>query len=204
MFTPKTLSFLRSLKRNNKREWFHERKDQYETHCRGPMIAIVERLADDLPAFAPDLVADPKVSLFRPVPRHAVQRRQDAAEDAHRRDVSESHARPHERRRSLLRSRADVGVDRRRALARRIPRSCTWSASTSPPTIGGFDAIVKSPGFKKLGGLQGDTHDARAARVREGSSRGRVPDAPAVLGFREEPAAFADVAAISTSSCCGR
>ena len=30
MLTPKTLSFLRSLKRNNKREWFHARKDQFE------------------------------------------------------------------------------------------------------------------------------------------------------------------------------
>src|SRR5688572_31134513 len=65
MFTSKTLSFLRSLKRNNHREWFHERKSQYETHCRRPMITVIERLAGDLPAFAPDLVADPKVSLFR-------------------------------------------------------------------------------------------------------------------------------------------
>ena len=35
MFTPKTLSFLRSLKRNNKREWFHERRDQYEPTAAG-------------------------------------------------------------------------------------------------------------------------------------------------------------------------
>lgn len=65
MFTRKTLSFLRSLKRNNKREWFHERRDQYEAHCRQPLIAVIARLAEDLPSFAPDLVADPKVSLFR-------------------------------------------------------------------------------------------------------------------------------------------
>ena len=64
-FTPKTLSFLRSLKRNNQREWFHARKDQFEAHCRAPMIEIVERLAVDMRAFAPELVADPKVSLFR-------------------------------------------------------------------------------------------------------------------------------------------
>ena len=48
MFTPKTLSFLKSLKRNNKREWFHARKDQFEEHCRTPMIAVIERLAKDL------------------------------------------------------------------------------------------------------------------------------------------------------------
>src|SRR6188472_1660051 len=65
MFTAKTLSFLRSLKRNNKREWFHERRDQYELHCRQPMTAIVERLADDFRSFAPEMLADPKVSLFR-------------------------------------------------------------------------------------------------------------------------------------------
>ena len=36
-FTPKTLSFLRSLKRNNDREWFRARKDENERHLRGPM-----------------------------------------------------------------------------------------------------------------------------------------------------------------------
>jgi uncharacterized protein (TIGR02453 family) len=66
MFTPKTLSFLRSLKRNNEREWFHARRAQYEQHVRTPMICIVERLADDFRAFAPEFVADPQASLFRP------------------------------------------------------------------------------------------------------------------------------------------
>ena len=65
MFTPKTLSFLRSLKRNNSREWFHARRDQYELHCRQPMIELIERMAVDMRSFAPDHVADPKVSLFR-------------------------------------------------------------------------------------------------------------------------------------------
>ena len=64
-FTSKTLSFLRSLKRNNTREWFHARKDQYEAHVRGPMIAVVERLAEDFRGFAPELIASPKHSLFR-------------------------------------------------------------------------------------------------------------------------------------------
>ena len=64
-FTAKTLSFLRSLKRNNDREWFRERKADYERHVRGPMIELITRLAGDLPSFAPELVADPKVSLYR-------------------------------------------------------------------------------------------------------------------------------------------
>lgn len=65
-FTPKTLSFLRSLKRHNDREWFRARKDEYEQHVRQPMVRLVETLAGDFPSIAPGLVADPKVSLFRP------------------------------------------------------------------------------------------------------------------------------------------
>jgi uncharacterized protein (TIGR02453 family) len=64
-FTPKTLSFLRSLKRHNDREWFRARKDQYEAHVRGPMIALIERLAVDFKRFAPELDASPKKSLYR-------------------------------------------------------------------------------------------------------------------------------------------
>jgi uncharacterized protein (TIGR02453 family) len=64
-FSPKALSFLRALKRNNKREWFKARKDQYDTLLREPMIAMIEQLALDFRSFAPELVASPKVSLYR-------------------------------------------------------------------------------------------------------------------------------------------
>ena len=64
-FTRKTLAFLRALKRNNDREWFRARKVDYEQHVRAPMIALLQQLARDLPAFAPDLVSDPRVCLFR-------------------------------------------------------------------------------------------------------------------------------------------
>jgi uncharacterized protein (TIGR02453 family) len=64
-FSPKALAFLRALKRNNDREWFRARKDQYETLLRGPMTEVIGRLAADLPAFAPGLVANPRVSLYR-------------------------------------------------------------------------------------------------------------------------------------------
>jgi uncharacterized protein (TIGR02453 family) len=64
-FTPKTLSFLRSLKRNNDREWFRARRDQYEAHVRAPMVALIERLATDFRRFAPELEASPKKSLYR-------------------------------------------------------------------------------------------------------------------------------------------
>jgi uncharacterized protein (TIGR02453 family) len=65
LFTKNTLAFLRALKRNNDREWFRARKTEYEQHVRAPMVALLARLACDLPAFAPDLVAEPRVSLFR-------------------------------------------------------------------------------------------------------------------------------------------
>jgi uncharacterized protein (TIGR02453 family) len=64
-FTRKTLAFLRALKRNNDREWFRARKDDYERHVRAPMIELLGRLAGDLPRFAPELVSDPRVSLYR-------------------------------------------------------------------------------------------------------------------------------------------
>ncbi|PWT79771.1 MAG: DUF2461 domain-containing protein, partial [Blastocatellia bacterium] len=46
-FTPEAISFLRALKRNNDREWFKARKEQYECLLRGPMVSLIEHLADD-------------------------------------------------------------------------------------------------------------------------------------------------------------
>jgi uncharacterized protein (TIGR02453 family) len=66
MFTRKTVSFLRSLKRNNNREWFKAHREDYERYVRAPMLDVVTRLAIDMRSFAPELIADPKVSLFRP------------------------------------------------------------------------------------------------------------------------------------------
>lgn len=65
MFTRKTLSFLRALKRNNNREWFRAHKTEYEKHVRGPMIEVLARLSTDFGTFAPEVISDPKVSLFR-------------------------------------------------------------------------------------------------------------------------------------------
>jgi uncharacterized protein (TIGR02453 family) len=64
-FTADSLRFLRSLKRNNDREWFRARRDRYERVVREPMIALVEQLAQDFRRFAPELVASPKASLYR-------------------------------------------------------------------------------------------------------------------------------------------
>ena len=64
-FSPAALSFLRSLKRHNDRDWFRARRDVYEAELRAPMVAIIERLANDFLGFAPELVASPRVSLYR-------------------------------------------------------------------------------------------------------------------------------------------
>ena len=61
-FPPQTLTFLRALKRNNRREWFLAHRDEYERHVRQPMLDMIERLAEDLRGFAPDVV----VLLHRP------------------------------------------------------------------------------------------------------------------------------------------
>ena len=63
-FTDETVVFLETLKQNNDREWFKAHKDDYETHVRAPMLAIIERLAQDFPRIAPDFVASPR-SMYR-------------------------------------------------------------------------------------------------------------------------------------------
>lgn len=65
-FSPATLAFLRALRRNNDRDWFRARKDQYDRQVRGPMVATIERLAHEFERFAPELVASPTVSMYRP------------------------------------------------------------------------------------------------------------------------------------------
>jgi len=64
-FSAETLRFLRALKRNNRREWFNSHRDDYERRVRDPMTAIVERLAADFRSLAPELVASPKISMYR-------------------------------------------------------------------------------------------------------------------------------------------
>ncbi len=59
------LKFLKSLKRNNRREWFQPRKDIYEQSVRAPMLALVDALNAQLARVAPDYVTDPKKAVFR-------------------------------------------------------------------------------------------------------------------------------------------
>ena len=63
-FRPEGLRFLRSLKRNNRREWFNAHRDDYEAHVRQPMLDIITSLAEDMRVFAPEIVVNPK-SMYR-------------------------------------------------------------------------------------------------------------------------------------------
>lgn len=189
-FSNKSVAFLRKLKRNNDRAWFQAHRDEYDRHLRAPMLAIVDRLAADFRAFAPELIADPKTSLFRPW-----------------RDTRFS-----EDKAPLKTNIAAVFPNR--TLGRMNGAGLYFEVATTWVWIGGgiyapdsgqlhairehiaanqarFEALLKAPAFKRLGGLKGDT----LTRV----PRGWAKDHPATrylvhkqfLGFREEPAAFA-------------
>jgi uncharacterized protein (TIGR02453 family) len=64
-FRPAAFQFLRGLKRNNRREWFEARRDVYETELRAPLRELLEEIDVRLATLAPELVADPKGSVFR-------------------------------------------------------------------------------------------------------------------------------------------
>lgn len=190
MFTPKTLSFLRSLKRNNKREWFHSRRDQFDEHCRAPMVEVVERLALDLPAFAPELIAGVRESLFRQF------RDTRFSDDKTPMKTNVAATFPH------------------RALGRMNGASFYFEVGPDYVWIGGgvyrpdtsqlhllrehiaahhsrLDTIVNAPAFKKLGGLRGDT----LTRVPRGFDKNHPAARYLVhkqfMTFREESGTFA-------------
>lgn len=64
-FTASAFQFLRGLARNNKKPWFEAHRDDYETHVRAPMRALIEEMDVRFARFAPELTGDPKRSMFR-------------------------------------------------------------------------------------------------------------------------------------------
>lgn len=185
MFTPKTLSFLRSLKRNNDREWFHARKGQYEQHCRQPLVDIIARLADDFGAFAPEHIADPKVSPLRPY------RDTRFSEDKTPLKMHVGATFPHR----LLGRMNGAWFYFEVAPGWVWMGGGMWRPDTSQlqlvrehivENLEEFEEIVSAPAFRKVGGLQGD----RLTRV----PRGFAKEHPAAgylmhkqfMAFREE------------------
>jgi uncharacterized protein (TIGR02453 family) len=64
-FRPDALAFLRRLRRNNRRDWFERHRAVYETEVRDPLRALVEEMDVRLARLAPELMGDPRRSIFR-------------------------------------------------------------------------------------------------------------------------------------------
>ena len=64
-FSGDALSFLRNLKRNNRREWFQPRKQLYETLIKAPMLELIGGLNAEFERFAPGYITPPAKALYR-------------------------------------------------------------------------------------------------------------------------------------------
>ena len=64
-FPKQGIDFLKRLKKNNNRPWFHAHKDEYEQHVRFPMQCLIATLAQKLIDAAPEMEFNPKKSIFR-------------------------------------------------------------------------------------------------------------------------------------------
>ena len=56
-FSKQAMDFLRQLKRNNRREWFEARREIYERELKAPMLALIEKITEDMPEYAPGACA---------------------------------------------------------------------------------------------------------------------------------------------------
>jgi uncharacterized protein (TIGR02453 family) len=59
------LKFLRSLRRNNRREWFEAHKQEFERECKQPMLALIETVNGAMDDFAPAHVRPPQKIMMR-------------------------------------------------------------------------------------------------------------------------------------------
>jgi uncharacterized protein (TIGR02453 family) len=64
-FPPAGLTFLRSLARNNNREWFQPRKEVFESQVKAPMLGLVEAINAEFAKFAPEYIHEPKKAVYR-------------------------------------------------------------------------------------------------------------------------------------------
>ena len=59
------MQFLRSLVRNNRREWFQPRKHIYDEQVKGPMAELITALTAEMMRFAPQYVTEPEKAIYR-------------------------------------------------------------------------------------------------------------------------------------------
>ena len=72
-FSPDALKFLKALKKNNNREWFQPRKEEYERLWRNPMLELVAALQTDVAKVRPRIhPAGTLKSRNAHLPRHPV------------------------------------------------------------------------------------------------------------------------------------
>ncbi|HEV8304567.1 MAG TPA: DUF2461 domain-containing protein [Gemmatimonadales bacterium] len=64
-FSAATLTFLRGLKRRNERPWFEAHRAEYEAAVKLPMRELIEEMDVRLARLAPEIIGDPKHSMFR-------------------------------------------------------------------------------------------------------------------------------------------
>ena len=66
-FGKKSLEFLRSIKKNNNKEWFEAHRTEYENQILNPSRAFVVEMGEHLQALEPTINAEPKInkSLYR-------------------------------------------------------------------------------------------------------------------------------------------
>ena len=64
-FRPAALTFLRALRKHNRREWFEAQRATYDREIKTPLKAFVEELDVRFADVAPEFVGDPRTSLFR-------------------------------------------------------------------------------------------------------------------------------------------
>lgn len=64
-FSPAAQQFLRSLARNNRREWFNARKPVYEAELKRPMLELIGAINDDLAKHAPEMIVTPEKAMLR-------------------------------------------------------------------------------------------------------------------------------------------
>ena len=57
--------FLRSLRRNNRREWFEPRKPEFERELKQPMLALIQTVNGAMEDFAPAHVRPPQKCMMR-------------------------------------------------------------------------------------------------------------------------------------------
>lgn len=64
-FAPAALTFLRGLKRNNRREWFEARREVFELELKAPMLALIEQINASMESYAPDYIREARRTLLR-------------------------------------------------------------------------------------------------------------------------------------------